>query len=149
MIVIAIIGILAAIAVPQYAQYTRRAAFSEVKLAATPIKTAVDLCVQRNGSAGATGAGVVGCFEVKASGANNQITAEMLERAEAAAGVTDVQLGGAADAITVTVIPAAENGIVAADTYILTGTGAAGGSISNWTESGQEKKRIVASHSSN
>lgn len=46
MIVVAIIGILAAIALPAYKTYTQRAKFSEVVLAATPAKTAVDVCFQ-------------------------------------------------------------------------------------------------------
>ena len=45
MIVIAIIGILAAVAVPQYGQYTKRAQFSEVISATAPIKTAVSECI--------------------------------------------------------------------------------------------------------
>lgn len=48
MIVIAIIGILAAVAVPQYSQYTKRARFAEVVTAAAPIKTGVEVCVQAN-----------------------------------------------------------------------------------------------------
>lgn len=47
MIVIAIIGILAAVAVPQYQTYTQRAQFAEVVLAATPFKTAFLLAAQR------------------------------------------------------------------------------------------------------
>lgn len=46
MIVIAIIGILAAVAVPQYGQYTKRAKFSEVITATASAKTAVSLCFQ-------------------------------------------------------------------------------------------------------
>ncbi|MDO6678681.1 prepilin-type N-terminal cleavage/methylation domain-containing protein [Shewanella sp. 4_MG-2023] len=46
MIVVAIIGILAAIALPAYKTYTQRAKFTEVVLAATPAKTAVDICAQ-------------------------------------------------------------------------------------------------------
>lgn len=46
MIVVAIIGILAAVALPAYKTYTERAKFSEVVLAATPAKTAVDVCFQ-------------------------------------------------------------------------------------------------------
>ena len=50
MIVIAIIGILAAVAVPQYSQYTKRARFAEVVTAAAPLKTGVEVCVQTNSS---------------------------------------------------------------------------------------------------
>ena len=47
MIVIAIIGILAAVAVPQYGQYTKRAKFvGEVVNQAAPYKAAVSLCIQ-------------------------------------------------------------------------------------------------------
>ncbi len=48
MIVVAIIGILAAIAIPQYQQYTTRAKFAEVLSAAESYKTAVALCSQEN-----------------------------------------------------------------------------------------------------
>ena len=46
MIVIAIIGILAAAAVPQYAQYTKKAKFAEVIALTAEYKSAVQLCVQ-------------------------------------------------------------------------------------------------------
>jgi len=52
MIVIAIIGILAAIALPAYQQYTKKANFSEVVLATSVAKTAVEICVQTNVPAG-------------------------------------------------------------------------------------------------
>ena len=44
MIVIAIIGILAAVAVPQYGQFTKRAKYAEVINATVPIRNAVNLC---------------------------------------------------------------------------------------------------------
>ncbi|PHV39626.1 pilin [Janthinobacterium sp. BJB304] len=49
MIVVAIASILAAVAIPQYGDYTMRAKVSNVLAAAAPLKTAVALCVQENG----------------------------------------------------------------------------------------------------
>jgi type IV pilus assembly protein PilA len=49
MIVIAIIGILAAIAMPQYQQYTMKAKFTEVVSATTPFKIGVEVCVANQG----------------------------------------------------------------------------------------------------
>ena len=46
MIVVGIIGILVAIALPVYQNYSNRAAFSELVLAVTPRKTAVELAIQ-------------------------------------------------------------------------------------------------------
>mgnify|MGYP003325740523 FL=1 len=46
LIVVAIIGILTTIALPAYQNYSNRAAFSELILAATPRKTAVELAIQ-------------------------------------------------------------------------------------------------------
>ena len=46
MIVIAIIGILAAVALPAYQNYTKRAKFSEVVAAAAPYKLAIDIALQ-------------------------------------------------------------------------------------------------------
>jgi len=45
MIVVAIIAILAAVALPAYQQYTKRAHFSEVIAATGPAKTAIEVCV--------------------------------------------------------------------------------------------------------
>ncbi len=46
MIVVAIIGILAAIALPAYQTYTKKAKFTEVMMATAPVKLAVDMCYQ-------------------------------------------------------------------------------------------------------
>ena len=130
MIVIAIIGILAAIAVPQYAQYTRRAAFSEIKMAAAPIKSAIDLCVQETGAA-------TNCFDV----AGGKITATMLTRAASGERVDTVTLTGLVTAPALTVTPNAgaanANGILATDTFVLTGILNTGGdAITRWDASG-------------
>lgn len=46
MIVVAIIGILAAIALPAYNNYTDKAKFSEAVMALAPVKTALGTCAQ-------------------------------------------------------------------------------------------------------
>lgn len=50
MIVVAIIGILAAIAIPSYQNYTKKAKFTEVVQATSAVKTAVELCAQDQGA---------------------------------------------------------------------------------------------------
>ena len=64
MIVVAIIGILAAIALPQYQQYTKKARFTEAISVAESYKTAVALCAQDLGT-------VTGC-----SGGSNGVPAD-------------------------------------------------------------------------
>ena len=49
MIVVAIIGILAAVALPAYQNYVRKAEFSEVVLATASVKQAIDVCYQTRG----------------------------------------------------------------------------------------------------
>lgn len=60
MIVIAIIGILAAIALPAYQTYTKKAKFTEVVLAASSVKTAVDTCFQTRGERNITNCDTLG-----------------------------------------------------------------------------------------
>jgi len=50
LIVIAIIGILAAVALPAYNTYTEKAKFSEVILATSPLKSALEVCAQVKGA---------------------------------------------------------------------------------------------------
>lgn len=47
MIVIAIIGILAAVALPAYNNYTDKARYSEMVMAVAPMKTALSVCAQQ------------------------------------------------------------------------------------------------------
>jgi type IV pilus assembly protein PilA len=46
MIVVAIIGILAAVALPAYQTYTDRSKFSEAVLAASPLKSTIEVAIQ-------------------------------------------------------------------------------------------------------
>lgn len=50
MIVIAIIGILAVIALPAYQSYVDKSKFTEVIMATSPYRTEVDICAQTQGS---------------------------------------------------------------------------------------------------
>ncbi|MBU2098543.1 MAG: prepilin-type N-terminal cleavage/methylation domain-containing protein [Gammaproteobacteria bacterium] len=51
MMVVAIIGILAAVALPSYQGYAARATYAEVMSAAAPARSSVDMCVQTRGPA--------------------------------------------------------------------------------------------------
>jgi len=99
MIVVAIIGILAAVALPAYQNYTMRARFAEVTSVADTYKTAVSLCIQTLGTK-------TGC-----SNGTNDIPATTSTPYVASATVTD----GA-----ITIVPQGQ--IPAASTYILTPT---------------------------
>jgi type IV pilus assembly protein PilA len=54
MIVVAIIGILAAIAIPQYQDYVTRSRWSDVIQSVAPVKAAIAECVQNNNNSAAT-----------------------------------------------------------------------------------------------
>ena len=68
MIVVAIIGILAAVALPAYQDYTARAKVSEVVLAASTCRTAVSEASQTGFAATPTAADSFGCGEGGTSG---------------------------------------------------------------------------------
>ena len=67
MIVVAIIGILAAVALPAYQDYTKRAKLSEVILAASACRTTVTEVYQTNSAASLPVAGAWGCESSVAS----------------------------------------------------------------------------------
>lgn len=97
MIVVAIIGILAAIAVPAYQTYTLKARFSEVVAGAAPLKLGVEVCFQELGvltncTVGANGVppaiGATGNILSGTVQANNATQAEILMTAATANGLT-------------------------------------------------------------
>ena len=102
MIVIAIIGILAAIAVPQYQTYTNKAKFSEVVSATAPFKLGVELCAANTGALAACGAG----------NATGEVPAAITGNTSGYVGSIDVAANG-------TITATANASIAGAPTYIL------------------------------
>lgn len=114
MMVVAIIGILASVALPAYQGYAARAKFAELVTAATPAKTAVDLCVQSRG--------IDSCGAIAAQ-PGWSVSAE----------VDTVTITLTDNIFQVTVTPTGDYaGIAATDTYILNGE-VSGGSVI-WTQ---------------
>ena len=75
MIVVAIIGILAAIAIPQYQNYTGRAQLSDAITIASGLKTAVGEVYQVTGDFGSADSGTLGIPAAIASGAGKYASA--------------------------------------------------------------------------
>jgi len=113
MIVVAIIGILAAVALPAYSTYTKKAAYAELVLAAGGYKSAVEICSMTNPMT-ACDTGAKGIPPTSSS------------QAVASVSVTDG---------VIVVTPNPINGLLATDLYTLTPTGGGmGAQISNWSE---------------
>jgi len=104
LIAITIIGILVAIAVPSYQNYTRRAHYTELVQAAAPFKLGVEECFQVNGDVAACQGGQSGVPQDIPSGKGS--------------GLIDSIITAAAGKITIT--PRDKFGIKPEDTYELT-----------------------------
>jgi len=117
MIVVAIIGILAAVALPAYSKYTDKAKFSEVILSTSAAKAAVEVCAQDLGA-------VTNC-----TAASNGVPADV------AAGSADKYANSVTTAAgVITAVPKVFGGVTAAETYVLT-PAYANGKVT-WTVSG-------------
>jgi len=116
MIVVAIIGILAAIAVPAYQRYINKAAYSEVIGQAKPIKVGIEECMNAQQD-------IAKCESL----ALLNMTSPAATKAFASLVV------GAGGVITMT--PNAYRGILATDTCVMTPT-IAGKAITKWDYSG-------------
>lgn len=120
MIVIAIIGILAAVALPAYQNYTKKAAYSEVTLGMTTAKIGVEECFQVQGA-------LTNC-----TGGGNGVPANVTGQADGAL-ASVVTVAG-----VITATPNAYKGIVTTETCVLTPVADSGtaGNVLNWTYSG-------------
>lgn len=103
MIVVAIMGILVAIAVPSYKAYTRRAYFTEIMQAAAPYKLGVEECYQ-----------ISDALEDCQSGRNG-VPPEIVA-GEGAGLINAIRV--ASDGV-ITIIPQEKYGIKSEDTYVL------------------------------
>ncbi|SEK93293.1 type IV pilus assembly protein PilA [Colwellia chukchiensis] len=103
LIVVAIIGLLAAIAVPSYQNYSDRARFATIISASVPARKKIDLCIQTSS--------LNNCSKSKVDLGWSKATL-----------VDKVTISGGAKEITITVTPEPLGGIKATDTYILVGS---------------------------
>ena len=105
MIVVAIIGILAAVALPAYQDYTARAKVSEVILAASTCKTAISEASQ-TGMASAPGANGFGCGEnANAASAPSKYVSTVQTSDAGVITVTARNITGAVNGQTITLSP--------------------------------------------
>ena len=122
MIVVAIIGILAAVALPAYQTYTNKAKFSEVIMATASIKTQAEACAQKYGGFLSTDTPAFDCddFVSNTGAAGGDYVASVVFNTTAADGATITATGAANFGTSIT--------------YILTGTYASG--TVTWDEGG-------------
>ena len=108
MIVVAIIGILAAVALPAYQDYTKRAKMSEVVLASSACRTSITEIYQTNSAGSLPVANAWGC---ESSTATSKYVASVATDANGGIIVTTQGFGDTAiDAKTVSLVPTAAAG---------------------------------------
>ncbi|MDP2834557.1 MAG: prepilin-type N-terminal cleavage/methylation domain-containing protein [Pseudomonadota bacterium] len=110
LIVVAIIGILAAIAVPSYQSYTARAKYTEVVNAAAPWKLAVEACAQAQGGITNAGCGTPSTNGIPADNASGYSNVASITTT--GAGVVTATGSGTGLAVTMVLTPTYASGIV-------------------------------------
>ncbi|MGM8910624.1 prepilin-type N-terminal cleavage/methylation domain-containing protein [uncultured Psychrobacter sp.] len=108
MIVIAIIGILAAIALPSYQAYTKKAKFTEVILAAATVKSNIEACYQGRGNHTLTNCDSIAKVSINASGVTNANNVNSISITPVTALVTATG-EASVDSATYTLLPNANN----------------------------------------
>ncbi len=108
MIVVAIIGILAAVALPAYQDYTVKAKVSEIVLAASTCRTSITEVVQTNSASTLPGAGEWGC---ESSSSTSKYVASVATNDAGAIQVTSQNLGSGIDG-TVLLVPTITGNVV-------------------------------------
>lgn len=141
MIVVAIIGILAAVALPAYQDYTVRARMSEVILAASACRTTITEVYQSGSSANSNSAGW-GCEASGASGATKYVSA-IATTADGQITVTAQNINAAVNGKSIQLIPFVSGVAAVWGTH-------AGQSITEWrcgpaTTNGVEAKYLPGS----
>lgn len=129
MIVVAIIGILAAIAIPAYQNYTKKAKFTEVVVATGPYKTAVELCIYDKGSETGCTTGTIGSgYAITDQTSSIGLVKTINVKAGVITATPDAKLNGTGN----------DTGFNATETYILTPKLQSG--KVTWEASGECKK---------
>ena len=105
MIVVAIIGILAAVALPAYSDYVTRAKVSEVILAASACRTTISEAYQSGTPATGPGAGNWGCENAVQQSQYVAAVATDANGVVTVTSATGLGSGGAADGMTIILTP--------------------------------------------
>lgn len=108
MIVIAIIGILAAVALPAYQTYTKKARFTEVVLSAATVRSNIEVCFQGRGAYLLTNCDTISEVSIDASAvtAANNVSAISITPTTALVTATGE---ASVDGATYTLLPNANN----------------------------------------
>ena len=109
MIVVAIIGILAAIALPAYQDYSKRAKVSEVIMAASNCRTSITEVYQTARAGYAPGAGNWGC---ESASATSQYVASVATDDDGEITVTAQGIGGGVDGNNITLTPYSSSAVL-------------------------------------